>query len=118
MPCLELLAERIRAICTAEAAPLRRRARPAGERAVQRFLAVLQQAISAAAERHGYCAMPILSYAGHDSRHLAKRAPAAMIFIPCRDGISHAEAEWSEPAHVAAGAQVLCDVLADLLASF
>ncbi len=39
-----------------------------------------------------------------------------MIFIPCRDGVSHAESEWAEPAHVAAGAQVLSDVLAELLA--
>lgn len=114
---LELLAERIRAICTAEAAPCAVALDLLVNEPSNDFSPVLQQAIGAAAERHGYGAMPILSYAGHDSRHLAKRAPAAMIFIPCRDGISHAEAEWSEPAHVAAGAQVLCDVLADLLAS-
>ena len=55
--------------------------------------------------------MPILSTAGHDSRHLAKVCPTAMIFIPCRDGVSHAEHEWAEPAHVAAGASVLAQVL-------
>jgi len=35
-----------------------------------------------------------------------------MIFIPCRAGVSHAEHEWAEPAHVTAGADVLLQVLA------
>jgi N-carbamoyl-L-amino-acid hydrolase len=30
-----------------------------------------------------------------------------MIFIPCKDGLSHNEAEWAEPAHLEAGANVL-----------
>ena len=58
--------------------------------------------------------MAILSAAGHDARHLAKVCPAAMIFIPCRDGASHVEHEWAEPEHVAAGASVLAQVLRDL----
>ncbi len=74
------------------------------------FDAGLRAMISAAAERRGFPAMPVLSFAGHDARQLATLCPSAMIFIPCRDGISHAETEWAEPAHVAAGAQVLCDV--------
>ena len=36
---------------------------------------------------------------------------AAMIFIPCRGGVSHHPDEWAEPAHVAAGATVLLDLL-------
>jgi N-carbamoyl-L-amino-acid hydrolase len=48
------------------------------------------------------------------SRHLAKIGPAAMIFIPCRDGVSHVEHEWAEPGHVAAGASVLAQVLRGL----
>jgi N-carbamoyl-L-amino-acid hydrolase len=55
--------------------------------------------------------MAILSAAGHDARHLSKLCPAAMIFIPCRDGASQVEHEWAEPAHVAAGASVLAEVL-------
>ncbi len=61
--------------------------------------------------RAGPPSLPILSAAGHDARHLAPLCPSAMIFIPCRDGVSHAEHEWAEPAHVAAGATVLADVL-------
>jgi N-carbamoyl-L-amino-acid hydrolase len=30
-----------------------------------------------------------------------------MIFVPSRDGISHDEAEWTEPAHLEAGCNVL-----------
>lgn len=40
-----------------------------------------------------------------------------MIFIPCRDGISHAEEEYSRPEDVTAGARVLAHVLVDLAAS-
>jgi N-carbamoyl-L-amino-acid hydrolase len=38
-------------------------------------------------------------------------APSAMIFVPCRRGISHHEAEWAEPEHLAAGARVLATLL-------
>jgi N-carbamoyl-L-amino-acid hydrolase len=37
-----------------------------------------------------------------------------MVFIPCKDGISHNEKESAEPADVAAGSQVIADVLFDL----
>ncbi len=76
----------------------------------------LRAAIARAAEREGLPAMPILSCAGHDARHLAPLCPSAMIFVPCRDSVSHVEHEWAEPAHVAAGTAVLGRVLDDLLA--
>jgi N-carbamoyl-L-amino-acid hydrolase len=60
--------------------------------------------------------MPLLSAAGHDARHMAPLCPSAMIFIPCREGISHAPLEWAEPAHVAAGAEVLARVAAEIAA--
>jgi beta-ureidopropionase / N-carbamoyl-L-amino-acid hydrolase len=50
------------------------------------------------------------SPAGHDARYLHSICPTAMIFIPCRDGISHNEAEEIKPSHATAGAQVLADV--------
>ena len=73
----------------------------------------LQRAICAAAERRGLPAMAMISFAGHDARQMARLCPSAMIFIPCRDGISHDENEWAEPAHVGAGTQVLLDVIRD-----
>ncbi|KIP01451.1 hypothetical protein PHLGIDRAFT_123337, partial [Phlebiopsis gigantea 11061_1 CR5-6] len=47
------------------------------------------------------------SGAGHDSVHTALRCPTAMVFIPCRDGVSHNPAEYAAPEDIAAGAQVL-----------
>lgn len=70
----------------------------------------LQQMIAESAAARGYPAIPLLSAAGHDARYLATICPSAMMFIPCRAGISHAPEEWAEPEHVSAGAQVLLDV--------
>lgn len=71
----------------------------------------LQRAIHASAARNAFPALDLLSAAGHDARHIAELAPSAMIFIPCRGGISHHPDEWAEPDHVAAGAEVLLDIL-------
>jgi len=49
----------------------------------------------------------ITSGAGHDAVYASRVTPTAMIFIPCKDGISHNETESAEPAHVGAGASVL-----------
>jgi len=49
----------------------------------------------------------IVSGAGHDAKYLANISPTAMIFVPCKDGISHNEAESILPEHAAAGAEVL-----------
>jgi N-carbamoyl-L-amino-acid hydrolase len=54
------------------------------------------------------------SLAGHDARQMHQVAPSGMIFIPCRGGVSHNEVEWAEPAHLAAGARVLAELLAEL----
>lgn len=47
------------------------------------------------------------SGAGHDSVFTSKRVPSAMIFVPCREGISHNPAEYCKPEDCAVGAQVL-----------
>lgn len=46
---------------------------------------------------------------------MARLCPSAMIFIPCRNGISHDESEWAELEHVKAEAQLLLDVLMDTI---
>lgn len=68
----------------------------------------LQLAINRAAVACGVETVPILSGAFHDALFVNRAAPAAMIFVPCRDGLSHNEAEHVEPSHVVVG----CDVLA------
>jgi N-carbamoyl-L-amino-acid hydrolase len=108
---LEHLGQRLAALCESLAAPCRASVTPLVDAPSNDFDPALQQAIAQAAERIGQPHMPILSAAGHDARHMAPLCPSAMIFIPCRDGVSHAEHEWAEPAHVAAGANVLLRVL-------
>ena len=64
-------------------------------------------AVAQAAQALGYSHMPVVSGAGHDAVYMARLAPAGMIFIPCKDGISHNEIEDAQPAHIAAGCNVL-----------
>jgi acetylornithine deacetylase/succinyl-diaminopimelate desuccinylase-like protein len=47
------------------------------------------------------------SGAGHDSVYTSKRCPSSMIFVPCRDGVSHNPAEYSTPENCEDGANVL-----------
>lgn len=49
----------------------------------------------------------ILSGAGHDACYIAHVAPTSMIFVPCKDGISHNEAESSKTEDLEAGCNVL-----------
>jgi N-carbamoyl-L-amino-acid hydrolase len=58
--------------------------------------------------------MDIASGAGHDARYLHYFCPTGMIFIPCKDGISHNEAESVAPDHVTAGARVLAEAAFEL----
>ncbi|RFU33174.1 hypothetical protein B7463_g3201, partial [Scytalidium lignicola] len=53
------------------------------------------------------CEMELVSGAGHDSVYTRRKVPTAMIFVRCRDGISHNPAEYSRPEDCASGAQVL-----------
>ena len=64
-------------------------------------------AVARAAAKLGYSHMPAVSGAGHDAVYVARLAPAGMIFIPCKDGISHNEIEDATPEHLAAGCNVL-----------
>ena len=64
-------------------------------------------AVGRAAKKLGYSHMPTVSGAGHDAVYMAKLAPSGMIFIPCKDGISHNEIEDAKPEHITAGCNVL-----------
>ena len=64
-------------------------------------------AVEAAAQRCGFRHERIGSGAGHDACHVALKAPAGMIFVPCQDGLSHNEAESIEPDAAGRGAEVL-----------
>ena len=60
-----------------------------------------------AAAAAGLVSRDLVSGAGHDSAYVARVAPTAMIFIPCRDGLSHNEAEHAGQSDIEAGADVL-----------
>ena len=64
-------------------------------------------AVRQAAARLGLSAREIVSGAGHDAVYMARVVPTAMIFVPCKDGISHAEVEYASPEACADGANVL-----------
>jgi N-carbamoyl-L-amino-acid hydrolase len=64
-----------------------------------------------AAARLGLPAREIISGAGHDAVYVARHLPTAMIFTPCKDGLSHNEAESILPAEAEAGCQVLFEAV-------
>lgn len=66
-----------------------------------------KDAVRRAAINLGYSHMDIVSGAGHDAVYMSMLAPTGMIFIPCKDGISHNEIEFASAEHVTAGANVL-----------
>jgi N-carbamoyl-L-amino-acid hydrolase len=68
-------------------------------------------AIREAAENSGLSWREIVSGAGHDAVNISRVAPTAMIFVPCKDGLSHNPAESATPEDCAAGAQVLLDAV-------
>lgn len=75
----------------------------------QPFDASCVDAVRRAAKKLGYSAREITSGAGHDAVYVARVAPAAMIFTPCIDGISHNEAENMTPEWATAGCNVLLE---------
>ena len=111
---LDACGDLVGTVAAARAAPCAATVTPLVSAPSNGFDETLRGMIAEAAAARGVAAMPVLSFAGHDARQMAGLAPSAMIFIPCRGGVSHAPEEWAEPAHVAAGAQVLCDVLGRL----
>jgi N-carbamoyl-L-amino-acid hydrolase len=71
-------------------------------------------AITAACETRGLRHRPMISRAYHDSLFMSRIAPTGMIFIPCRDGVSHRPDEYASPEAIGRGTEVLADTLASL----
>ena len=71
------------------------------------FDPVCVDAVRQAAAGLGLTAREIVSGAGHDAVYMARVVPTAMIFVPCKDGISHNEAEYASPQACEDGANVL-----------
>jgi N-carbamoyl-L-amino-acid hydrolase len=77
----------------------------------QQFAPGMVDSVRAAASDLGYTHLDLASGAGHDAVYLARVTPTAMIFVPCKDGISHNEIEHADPGHLTAGANVLLEVM-------
>jgi len=65
-------------------------------------------------EKQGISYRMMPSGAGHDAMNMAKLTPAGLIFIPCRDGISHSPQEKAELVDIALGAEVLLGAVLEL----
>jgi N-carbamoyl-L-amino-acid hydrolase len=67
--------------------------------------------VEQAAKSEGLSVRRMPSGAGHDAQMFAPRCPTGMVFVPSRGGISHNVREFTEPAQLIAGANVLLDVV-------
>lgn len=75
------------------------------------FDAAMVDLVEATATRLGRSTMRMPSGAGHDAQMLARVCPAAMVFVPSVNGLSHNLAEHTDPADITAGADVLLQVV-------
>jgi ureidoglycolate amidohydrolase len=72
------------------------------------------EALTKACDAHRIVCQQMVSRAYHDSLFMAQIAPTAMLFIPCRSGISHRPDEYASPDDIAKGTLVLAEALASL----
>lgn len=71
-------------------------------------------AMEQAAKAAGKTYKRMVSRAYHDSLFMARIAPVAMLFIPCRGGVSHRPDEYASPEWIGSGVHVLSRTLAAL----
>jgi N-carbamoyl-L-amino-acid hydrolase len=111
---LRALGDRVPEICAASAKPCNVEVQELVTAMPLEFPVTMRAAIAAAATRLGVRAMELPSAAGHDARYLHGVCPSGMIFVPCKDGISHNEAESATPGDLYDGARVLAETLTGL----
>jgi hydantoinase/carbamoylase family amidase len=76
----------------------------------ERLVAALEEAAGLTGEPF----MLMRSGAAHDTMCVGDHVPSAMVFVPCRDGISHAPEEEADPADAALGAEVILTAIGSL----
>ena len=72
-------------------------------------------ALERVCERLGRPYRRLTSGAGHDAEILARHVPAAMLFVPSHDGVSHSPLEHTDDAHLALGCQALLEGALELV---
>jgi N-carbamoyl-L-amino-acid hydrolase len=75
------------------------------------------RAVKASCATHDVAYRTMVSRAYHDALFMSRIAPMGMIFIPCRNGVSHRPDEYSSPEQIATGVLVLARTLAALAGS-
>ncbi len=78
------------------------------------FATIVTQAVESAAKSQGLTTLRMPSGAFHDAQFMVPICPSGMLFVPCRNGVSHHPSEYSSPAQLAAGARVLAAALVTL----
>lgn len=79
-----------------------------------RFAEECVDAIRNATKNLGISSMEIVSGAGHDAVYISKVAPTSMIFIPCKDGLSHNVLEHAEKDDIINGTNVLLHAVLEM----
>jgi N-carbamoyl-L-amino-acid hydrolase len=72
------------------------------------------ESLTRACATHRFGFQTMVSRAYHDSLFMSRVAPTAMLFIPCRGGVSHRPDEYASPEAIAHGVLALSEALADL----
>ena len=111
---LVALADRIPAICAASAGPCTVEVLELTNALSLDFPEKMTQLIRESAAALGIPTMDIHSAAGHDARFLHAVCPTGMIFVPCKEGISHNPRESAKAEDLAAGTRVLVNALVAL----
>ena len=111
---LKALGDRIPAICADHAGPCTVAIVELTNAMSLDFPQCVRHLVRKCATRLDIPTMDIYSAAGHDARYLHGICPAGMIFVPCKDGISHNEAESARSEDLASGARVLAEVIVEL----
>ncbi len=111
---LRALGDRVPEICKANAGPCSVKLEELVSAMPLVFPPAMRDVIRAAASRLGLRTMDLPSAAGHDARYLHGICPSGMIFVPCKDGISHNEAESATPDDLYDGTRVLAETLVTL----
>jgi len=75
---------------------------------------VLVETVTEVCRALGLTCDRMVSRAYHDTLFMAQVCPTTMIFVPCRDGVSHRPDEYSSPEQIATGVAVLAHTLAEL----
>jgi beta-ureidopropionase / N-carbamoyl-L-amino-acid hydrolase len=111
---LTALGDRVAGICAAHTGPCTVGVVELTTAMSLEFPQDIRRVIRDAAKGLGLATLDIASAAGHDARFLHRICPSGMIFVPCKDGVSHNPLESATADDLAAGTRVLVDTLLTL----